>query len=124
MTAIDRRYGHQHAAAASAPCETPPASGGATLTAADFRGLTADFEHQKVERRDQKRRSAAEQSHRRIKELIEHHIDEENWRSIFHRAREAAARGEKEFMLLRFPADLCTDRGRSINVPLASWPCA
>jgi CBS domain-containing protein len=122
VTAIDRRFGHQHAAAAGAPCETPPASGGAALTVADFRRLTADFEHQKVERRDRKRRSAAEQSHRRVRELIDHHIGEENWRSILHRAREAAARGEKEFMLLRFPADLCTDRGRSINVPLASWP--
>ncbi len=121
-TAIDRRFGHQHDTADStAPGETPLATVGAALTVADFRELNADFEHQTVERRDEERRSAAEQSHGRVRELIDHHIGEENWRSILHRAREAAARGEKEFMLLRFPADLCTDRGRSINVPLASW---
>jgi hypothetical protein len=62
------------------------------------------------------------QGHRRVRELIDHHIGEEDWRSILHRAREAAARGEKEFMLLRFPADLSPDHGRAINVPLASWP--
>jgi hypothetical protein len=102
--------------------ETPPATAGAALTVADFRALNTGFEHQKVEHRDDKRQSAAEQSHRRVREPIDHHIGEEDWRSILHRAREAAARGEKEFMLLRFPADLSTDRGRSINVPLASWP--
>jgi hypothetical protein len=24
--------------------------------------------------------------------------------------------------LLRFPADLCTDRGRAVNAPLPDWP--
>ena len=32
-----------------------------------------------------------------------------------HHAREAAERGEKEFQLLRFPSELCTDRGCAIN---------
>ncbi len=123
VTAIDRRFGHQHDMAGSrTPRETAPANLEAALTVADFRELNADFEHQKVEHRDEKRRSVAEQSHARVRELVDHHIGEESWRSILHRAREAAARGEKEFMLLRFPADLCTDRRRSINVPLASWP--
>ena len=123
VTAIDRRFGHQHDAPASGtPRETPPATAGAALTVADFRALNTDFEHQKVEHRHDKRQSAAEQNHRRVRELIDHHIGEEDWRSILHRAREAAARGEKEFMLLRFPADLSTDQGRAINVPLASWP--
>ncbi|MGH7046079.1 MAG: hypothetical protein ACREE2_06780 [Stellaceae bacterium] len=30
--------------------------------------------------------------------------------------------GVGELMLLRFPADLCTDRGRAINSPLPDWP--
>ncbi len=41
---------------------------------------------------------------------------------MIHRAREAAEHGEKQVMLLSFPSDLCTDRGRAINVPLPDWP--
>jgi hypothetical protein len=40
---------------------------------------------------------------------------------ILHHAREVAAHGQKELMLLRFPADLRTDRGRAINAPLPDW---
>ena len=37
-------------------------------------------------------------------------------------ARLAASRGEKEYLLLRFPSALCTDRGRAINAPDPAWP--
>jgi hypothetical protein len=72
--------------------------------------------------REEMRRSAAEQRHHSVKELIDHHVVDESWRSILHHARAAAAHGEKELMLLRFPADLCTDRGRAVNAPLPDWP--
>jgi hypothetical protein len=88
----------------------------------DFQALAADSEHHKVEDQQEARQSAAEQRHQRVKELIDHHIADESWRSLLHHAREAAAHGEKELMLLRFPADLCTDRGRAINAPLPDWP--
>ncbi len=39
-----------------------------------------------------------------------------------HQARAAAEHGEQEFMVLRFPADLCTDHGRAINAPQQDWP--
>jgi hypothetical protein len=89
---------------------------------ADFRTLTADFEHHKIEHDEEARRAATEQRHCLIKELIEKHVADESWRSILHHAREAAGRGQEELMLLRFPADLCTDRGRAINAPLPDWP--
>ena len=44
------------------------------------------------------------------------------WRKLLARARESAAAGEKEFMLIRFPSQLCVDGGRAINAPDASWP--
>jgi len=123
VTAIDHRFGHRHdTAAPGAPRRTSAGNLEPLLTVANFRELTADFEHRKIERRDEMRRSVAEQSHWRVGELIDHHIGEEDWRSILHRAREAAARGEKQFMLLRFPTELCTDHGRAINAPLANWP--
>jgi CBS domain-containing protein len=122
-SAIDARFGHKHdAVAASSSHQTPPTATEPGLTVADFRTLTADFEHHEIEHDEEARRVATEQHNRRVKELIEHHVTDENWRSILHHAREAAAHGQKELMLLRFPADLCTDRGRAINAPLPDWP--
>jgi hypothetical protein len=57
-----------------------------------------------------------------VAELIEHHISNENWRGLMHQARQAAERGEKEFLLLRFPSQLCSDAGRSINAGEPNWP--
>jgi CBS domain protein len=123
IRAIDARFGHNYiAVAAGAPRETLPTAAEAGLTVTDFRALTADFAHHNVEHQEEARRSAAEQRHDRVNELIDHHVADESWRAILHHAREAAAHGEKELMLLRFPADLCTDRGRAINAPLPDWP--
>jgi hypothetical protein len=54
--------------------------------------------------------------------MIDQHIAGESWQRLVHQAREAAERGEKEFMLLRFPSELCSDGGRAVNVPLPNWP--
>jgi hypothetical protein len=45
---------------------------------------------------------------------IDHHISDENWRGLMHQARQAAERGEKELLLLRFSSRLCNDAGRAI----------
>ena len=45
-----------------------------------------------------------------------------NWSRLVHGAREAAERGETEFLLLRFPSQLCSDGGRAINAPDPDWP--
>ena len=57
-----------------------------------------------------------------MKELIDRHIAAGNWNALLHQARAAAEHGEQEFMVLRFPADLCTDHGRAINAPQQDWP--
>jgi hypothetical protein len=36
--------------------------------------------------------------------------------------RAAAARGETELMVMRFPNSICTDKGRAINNADSSWP--
>jgi hypothetical protein len=38
------------------------------------------------------------------------------------RVRKAAASGETEAMVMRFPVDLCTDKGRAINNGDVDWP--
>jgi hypothetical protein len=54
--------------------------------------------------------------------LIDQHISDENWRALLHEARQSAEQGEKEFMLLRFPSQLCSDGGRAINISDSRWP--
>ncbi len=57
-----------------------------------------------------------------VKNLIDHHVTDEIWQDTLRRMRAAAERGEKEFMLLRFPCELCSDGGRAVNVPEPDWP--
>ena len=39
-----------------------------------------------------------------------------------HQARQAAERGEKELLLLRFSSRLCNDAGRAVNAGEPNWP--
>jgi CBS domain-containing protein len=119
---LDRHFFHrQPTADQPEPPAAPRAADGAGLTASDFRGLMADHEHKKLEHSQELRRTAAEQRRKRVTELIDLHISDENWRSLLHQARQSAQQGEKEFMLLRFPSQLCSDDGRAINVSEAGW---
>jgi CBS domain-containing protein len=103
------------AAASAAPLDLEP-------TVEDFNRLIADFGHRQIDRRDESRRAIAEQRRQTVDTLIDQHLSAEGWKSMLHNAREAAEHGVREFMLLRFPSDLCTDRGRAINAPLPDWP--
>jgi CBS domain-containing protein len=123
VSSIDAHFGHRNEGAIPPePSRTSPNAEKGRLTVADFHALEADFQHHNVEQQEEARRTAAEHRQQRLKELIDNHIGDENWHSLLHHAREAAARGEKELMLLQFPADLCSDGGRAINAPLPDWP--
>ena len=88
----------------------------------DFRALVADFAHHQAQHEDVERRALAEQRRQQAKELIERHISDEKWRILLHQARLAAEHGEQEFLLLRFPGQLCADGGRAVNAPDPHWP--
>ena len=68
-----------------------------------------------------RRASGGAQDHR-IKEITDNHITDEHWRDLLNQARVAAAHGETELLVLSFPAKLCGDGGRAINVPEPDWP--
>lgn len=57
-----------------------------------------------------------------VADLTSHHVTDQQWQTLLHHAREAAERGETEFLLMRFPSELLTDGGRAINVPDPEWP--
>jgi len=120
MAGLYYRFSHrQHP---PEPVELPLGLDDAEPTASDFRSLVADHEHSKLEHQQEHRRTAAVQRKHRVAELIDLHISDDNWRSLLQQARQSAERGEKEFMLLRFPGQLCSDGGRAINISEARWP--
>jgi CBS domain-containing protein len=102
-----------------APMTPPdePSSG-----AADFRRLVLDFENKEARRHEDLRHNAEEEQQHKAEELIGKHISEEAWRNLIHGARNAAEHGLKEFQLLRFPSQLCSDGGRAVNAPDPDWP--
>ncbi|HVH77065.1 MAG TPA: CBS domain-containing protein [Stellaceae bacterium] len=114
--------GHRAAAAGAAAAARSPAAGQEGLSVADFQGLVADHARAKLAQASERRRVEGEERRRAVTALIEAHIREDDWRRLLHKAREAAERGEKEALLLRFPSELCADAGRAINATLSHWP--
>jgi CBS domain-containing protein len=110
--------------APSTPATPPsqPAARGAG--AEDFRHLVSDYEHLRQRQADEARQAEAKERRARTKDLIDHHIADESWQRLIHLAREAAEHGAREYLLLRFPSELCTDNGRAINAAEPDWPAS
>jgi CBS domain-containing protein len=123
ISALDEHFLHSHARNPAPPSEARTdarVEGG--LSVADFRALVADHEHEEARKEDEKRQAEADQRQMAVRQLIDHHIGDEKWKAALHEARAAASRGEREFLVLRFPSSLCTDGGRAINAPQSDWP--
>jgi hypothetical protein len=66
---------------------------------------------------------AAEHRQEQVKEMIQGEITDAAWADLVGQARKAAERGEKQYLLLRFPSELCSDDARAINnPPNPTWP--
>jgi CBS domain-containing protein len=123
VESIHEHFVHgEHPEAGKAQPAAGPAHDSEKVSADDFRSLAAEHwnaraRHEEAEHEAQRARRSA-----RVKELVEHHVGDASWRQLLHRAREAAESGEKEFLLFRFPAQLCSDGGRAVNVPDPAWP--
>jgi len=104
------------------PQAAPPRRSDDELTVADFRHLVSH--HAEEIDRERARQRQIDEARRRgdMKRLIDEHISDMGWNGLIHHAREAAERGDTEFLLLRFPHDLCSDHGRAINAPDPEWP--
>jgi CBS domain-containing protein len=123
VTGIERRFLHRRQVTEQAPPAEPRSAPNETgLIASDFRRLVADHEQQEVQHRQEYSRAEAERRRRRVAELIDEHISDQGWRVLVHQARQAAERGETEFMVLRFPRQLCSDGGRAVNAAESDWP--
>ena len=92
------------------------------FTADAFRVLAQTHEFEEERRRAEGRKAALALRSQRMRELAERRLTDSDWRAKLHGAQRCAAQGLKEFMLIRFPAQLCSDSGRAINAPDPSWP--
>jgi CBS domain-containing protein len=100
----------------------PPAADDGSPNLADFRRLVADHERRQQRHGQEERKAVAEARRRAVAELSGRRLSDESWRSLVHQARLAAESGQKEFLLLRFPSELCSDGGRAVNAPEPDWP--
>jgi CBS domain-containing protein len=103
----------------TAPFAAP--SSDADLSVADFQHFVEHFKETRDADRARQRAIAAAARRRDLRRLIDTHISDNGWNGLLHGAREAAEHGETEFLLLRFPCQLCSDGGRAINAPDPEW---
>ncbi len=104
------------------PSEPAPIAKEKAVTASDFRSLVEAAASKRAAELEAARRAAGGEQDHKMRGVIDHHVTDEHWRDLLHQARIAAAHGETELLVLRFPAKLCSDGGRAINVPEPNWP--
>ena len=92
-------------------------------TAASFRGLEKAFKDAAVQHKEDTELAAAVSRQEQVETLIKSKMENAEWQELLEGARKAAEHGEKQYLLLRFPSDLCTDNSRAINnPPNDTWP--
>jgi CBS domain-containing protein len=104
------------------PAPSAPAAAGSDLSAGAFRNLALQFKQHEAAHRDDVKVQLAETHHKQAQEMLQARLAETSWQHMLRSARAAALKGEEEQLLLRFPAELCTDHGRAINAPDPTWP--
>lgn len=103
------------------PAALPSKPDDSGIAARDFRDLAGDFHRGEKQHHDESRRMAAQERSRRATELIDVHVFDAGWRQMLQNARAAAESGKTEYMLLRFPNQLCIDSGRAIANAEIGW---
>ena len=90
-------------------------------SAADFRAASRSFRAVSFDRKEHQLKQAALDRRRQVKALIDQHLKDQLWQEMIGHAESAARGGEREYLLLRFPSDLCSDGGRRIDVAEKGW---
>ena len=107
----------------SAKDEAATRAGLAALPSAEeLQRIAAQKEAAKAEEAMRHLDDAAEQKKHLIEQLTDLRVTEKNIQNFIVRAKRHAEAGDHEVMVLRFPNELCTDRGRAINNSEPDWP--
>jgi hypothetical protein len=101
-------------------------AGEAFLSAEDLNKYMKQRRMAELAKEEAREREEAKAQAEQIKQLmspIEVTADEfkERLANFMRRVRNVAEQGEHNILVLRFPSDLCTDRGRAINNALPGW---
>jgi CBS domain-containing protein len=91
------------------------------LSADAFRDAVRACKAESLDQRQAIKREAQLERQRQVKVLLDQHLSGDQWSKMLDRAKLAARSGEHEFMMLRFPSDLCSDGGRKIDVAEEGW---
>jgi CBS domain-containing protein len=91
------------------------------LSADAFRDAVRACKAESLDQRQAVKREAQLERQRQVKALLDQHLSGDQWSKMLDRAKLAARSGEHEFMMLRFPSDLCSDGGRKIDVAEEGW---
>jgi hypothetical protein len=111
----------EHRAAGDKPPDKETRAAPSAISAREFRDAVRAY---KAETQDQKqavKREAQLKREQETKALLDQHVSGDQWSKILDQAEVAARSGELEFLMLRFPSDLCSDGGRKIDVAEAGW---
>ena len=85
----------------------------------DYMEKRRQAERSKAQERELEAIKAREEQIKRLMVPVE--ITQERLAGFMLRVRQAAEQGQKDLLVLRFPSDLCTDRGRAINNTEQNW---
>jgi CBS domain-containing protein len=91
------------------------------LSARAFRDAAHARKAESVDHREAMKREAQLQRQRQVKELLEQQVSDKDWSELLEKAKLAATNGAQEFIMARFPSDLCSDGGRKIDVAEEGW---
>ena len=92
------------------------------VTAEELQNLVAEFERNKSRMHADAGKQAGEARKEQVKLLLKTPYTDHELAHLMAKSREAARRGEASVPALVFPAALCTDGGRAINLPDPDWP--
>jgi len=90
-------------------------------SADDLRRLLAEKYAREASSLAQKAQAEHDRKMKLIEELSTRRVTPERIDRAIRRLQELAAAGQTEVMILQFPNELCTDRGRAINSLEAGW---
>jgi hypothetical protein len=96
--------------------------GEAFLSAKDLKEYMMQRQRAELAKEEARRQRAEKAQADQIAQLMTHvEVTAERLANFMTRLRQAAEQGQNQVLVLRFPSDLCTDRGRAINNGFAGW---
>jgi CBS domain-containing protein len=104
--------------AALSPAAAKAISG---ISASSFRDLVTASDQAKIDEAAEAKHVMGLERERQIKAILEQRMTNETWQDLLGHAEMAAKNGEKQLLLLRFPAGVCSDGGRAIANLEAGW---